>query len=146
MNLDQMLTLPAHLLRRAHQLSTAIFAVELAQEDLTAIQYASLVAIADLEQPDTTKLSAMIGVDRATLGGVVDRLESKGLLSRKPSSRDRRTKLLSISEEGRDLLKRVEPAVRRVQQRLVEPLDTEESRLLCEILGKVLERGAQTTD
>lgn len=47
MHLEKMLHLPAHLLRRAHQLSTALFAVELPGEDLTAIQYATMIAVAE---------------------------------------------------------------------------------------------------
>lgn len=139
MQLDTMLRLPAHLLRRAHQQSTALFAMELPDEDLTAIQYAALVTIADLGEPDSTAVSRVIGVDRATLGGVVERLEKKGLLSRTPSAADRRAKVLCLTGEGHALLSRVEPAVKRVQARLTQPLSSEEQKTLCDLLSRMVE-------
>lgn len=141
MQLANMLRLPAHLLRRAHQQSTALFAIELPDEDLTAIQYATMIAIADLGETDSTTVSRTIGIDRATLGGVVDRLEKKGLLSRSPSALDRRLKMLKLTDEGNALLRRVEPAVMTVQSRLTEALTDDERAQLCELLVKIVGYG-----
>ena len=43
--MDSVYEMPGHLIRRAHQLSTAIFAEECAEFDLTPVQYAALEAI-----------------------------------------------------------------------------------------------------
>lgn len=146
MQLATMLLLPAHLLRRAHQLSTAIFAEELQKEDLTAIQYATMVAVADLGKTDSTTISRRIGIDRATLGGVVDRLERKGLLSRTPSSTDRRVKMLSVTEDGHALLEAIEPAVMNVQKLLTRNLTAEESEQFRELLFKIVKGTDQSTE
>lgn len=45
--------------------------------------------------------AAAISFDRATIGGVVDRLEQKGLLEREVSPDDRRARLLRLTGAGR---------------------------------------------
>ena len=42
---DGLLDMPGHLIRRAQQISTALFAEECAAFDLTSVQYAALAAI-----------------------------------------------------------------------------------------------------
>ena len=55
-------TLPGHLIRRVHQVSTAYFAEECGG-DLTAVQYAALVAIGAHPGIDATRLSEIIYFD-----------------------------------------------------------------------------------
>lgn len=120
--MDSLYDMPAHLIRRVHQISTALFAEECAGFDLTSVQYAALVAIKANPDVDATRLSALIAFDRSTIGGVLERLEAKGWVLRSPGPADKRVKLLRLTLEGERLLRRVEPAVKRVQQRLLEPL------------------------
>ena len=51
--------MPGHLIRRVHQVSTAYFAEECGP-DLTAVQYAALVAIGAHPGIDATRLSQLI--------------------------------------------------------------------------------------
>lgn len=71
-------TMPGHLIRRAQQVSIAIFAEECAGLDLTSVQYAALSAIGAHPGVDATRLSTLIAFDRSTIGDVLERLESKG--------------------------------------------------------------------
>jgi DNA-binding MarR family transcriptional regulator len=76
-------TLPGYLVRRTQQISTALFAEECAAHDLTAVQYASLVAILLHPQIDATRISQFISLDRSTLGNVLERIGQKdGLFAR----------------------------------------------------------------
>ena len=120
--MDALYDMPGHLIRRAQQISTALFAEECSVFDLTSVQYAALVMVRSNPGVDATRLSHLIAFDRSTLGGVLERLEAKGWLLRTPGDQDRRVKLLRLTLEGERLLRQVEPAVRRVQQRLLEPL------------------------
>ena len=120
--MSDLYTMPGHLIRRLQQVSTAIFTDECGEFDLTAVQYAALRAIAANPGVDATRLSALIAFDRSTIGGVLERLEAKGWLVRDSSPTDRRIKLLRISKQGTALLRLVEPAVHRVQERLLAPL------------------------
>jgi len=120
--MDSLYDMPGHLIRRAQQISTALFAEECAAFDLTSVQYAALVAIRTHPDVDATGLSQLIAFDRSTLGSVLERLEAKGWVLRSGSPKDRRVKLLRLTLDGERLLQQVEPAVRRVQERLLEPL------------------------
>lgn len=120
--MDTLYARPGHLVRRAHQVSTALFAHECAAFDLTSVQFAALHAIGRNPLVDATRLSALIACDRSTIGGVLERMQSKGWIKRTPSAQDRRVKLIRLSQAGALLPQRVAPLVQRVQDRLLAPL------------------------
>jgi len=119
---------PGHLIRRAQQIAVAIFIDECAEFDLTPVQYAALVAIRDNPAIDATRLSALIALDRSTLGQLLERLEARRLASRFASPGDKRVKLLKITAPGTALLKRAEAAVSRAQRRILAPLPPNDQR------------------
>ena len=129
-------TLPGHLIRRVHQVSTAYFAEECGG-DLTAVQYAALVAIAAHPGIDATRLSEIIYFDRSTIGDVLDRMVGKDWIRRASTATDRRIKLLEITPAGQGVLQQVEPAIRRVQERLLAPLSSVEAKTLVRLLSKM---------
>jgi DNA-binding MarR family transcriptional regulator len=135
--MDEFSTMPGHLIRRVHQISTALFAEECAGLELTAVQYAALAAIGAHPGVDATRLSTLIAFDRSTIGDVLERLEIKGWIERGASPLDRRVKLVSLSREGRQLLRRALPAVRRVQKRLLLPLPPADQAVFLRVLGMV---------
>jgi MarR family transcriptional regulator, lower aerobic nicotinate degradation pathway regulator len=131
--------LPGHLIRRVHQVSTAYFAEECG--DLTAVQYAALVAIAAHPGIDATRLSEIIYFDRSTIGDVLDRMEGKGWILRASTPHDRRLKLVKLASAGREVLQQVEPGIRRVQERLLAPLADAEAKTLVRLLAKIADGG-----
>jgi DNA-binding MarR family transcriptional regulator len=131
--------LPGHLIRRVHQLSTAYFAGECG--DLTAVQYAALVAIGAHPGIDATRLSAIIYFDRSTIGDVLDRMKGKGWILRESTPDDRRIKRLRLSAAGRQVLQQVEPGIRRVQERLLAPLTAAEAKTLVRLLATMADAG-----
>jgi MarR family transcriptional regulator, lower aerobic nicotinate degradation pathway regulator len=135
--------LPGHLIRRVHQVATAIFAEE-CRGELTAVQYAALVAIGAHPRIDATRLSAIIYFDRSTIGDVLDRMDAKGWIVRQSTPTDRRIKRLTLSREGRKVLRRVAPAILRVQERLLEPLTAGEAKTIVSLLAKMAD--VQTPD
>ena len=90
-----------HLIRRLHQHSTQVFQAQTqaAGIDLTSVQFAALDAIAQQPAIDQATLAATIGFDRATIGGVIDRLEHKGLVQRVVSAQDRRARRLHLQSD-----------------------------------------------
>jgi len=128
--------LPGHLIRRVHQVSTAYFADECGG-DLTAVQYAALVAIGAHPGIDATRLSEIIYFDRSTIGDVLDRMEGKDWIRRASTPTDRRIKLLELSPAGQSVLQQVEPGIRRIQERLLAPLTATEAKTLIRLLGKM---------
>ena len=98
--MDAVYTAPGYLFRRMQQIAVSIFVEECSAFDLTPVQYAALVAIHTHPGIDATRLSAVIAFDRSTLGNVIERLESKALIERKPSREDKRVKLLHLTKSG----------------------------------------------
>ena len=129
--------MPGHLVRRAHQVSTALFADECGKFGLTSVQFAALYAVRAAGELDATRLAVQIAFDRATIGDVLDRLEAKGWVTRVGSRDDRRIKLIRLTGKGGALLKRVEPAVLRVQERLVAPLSPGDRKRFLALLSRV---------
>ena len=129
--------MPGYLVRRTQQISTALFAEECGAYDLTAVQYAALLAIGLHPRIEAARISRLISLDRSTLGDVLERIEAKGLVVRTATSADRRVKLLSLSPAGKKLIAEVESAVVRVQERLLEPLTAEERKTFVSLLCKL---------
>ena len=115
-------SLPGHHIRRLHQIAVAIFLQETQAHGLTPVQYAALQGAANAPGIDQRTLAGQIGLDTSTIGGVIDRLEARGLMQRSASAEDRRVRLLTPTVEGRALLSAVVPAMQRAQERMLEPL------------------------
>ncbi|MBT9384397.1 MarR family transcriptional regulator [Pseudooceanicola sp. CBS1P-1] len=129
-----------HLIRRLHQRSTQVFLREAQRAglELTQVQFAALETLSRNEGIDQAQLAALIAYDRATIGGVVERLERKALLRREVSPRDRRARVLTLTPEGRALIERFLPVVAGLQDEILSELTPEERRQLHALMGKAL--------
>ena len=137
--MDAVYAAPGYLFRRMQQIAVAIFMEECKAFDLTPVQYAALIAIHTHPGIDATRLSAVIAFDRSTLGNVIERLETKKLIERKPSAEDKRVKLLHITRAGATLLRDIMPAVDRAQARMLQPLQPSERKTLLALLSQLVD-------
>ena len=137
MQLARLTSMPGHLIRRAQQISSAIFAEELAESELTSVQLVALVAIIDQPGLDATRLAELIDFDKATIGGVIERLERKGLVERRLSKTDKRVKQLAPTPAGRAMTIASLPALDRVQARILSPLGDEDRATFLRLLAMV---------
>ncbi|MFQ8433109.1 MarR family winged helix-turn-helix transcriptional regulator [Amaricoccus sp. W119] len=135
--------MPGHLIRRLHQISTALFGARMAEAeiDLTSVQFATLVAVRENPGIDQATLAGLIAYDRVTIGGVIDRLVAKGLVGREVSPRDRRARVLELSDAGQTLLDRAMPVAVTVQGDILEGLSAEERDDFVTLLRKATEAG-----
>jgi len=137
--MDVVYTAPGYLFRRMQQIAVALFVEECRAFDLTPVQYAALVAIHTHPGIDATRLSAVIAFDRSTLGNVIERLEVKKLIARKPSSGDKRVKLLYLTKTGAVLLREITPSVDRAQVRMLQPLKAGDRKVLMALLSQLVD-------
>lgn len=127
------LDMAGHLIRRLHQLSTQVFVqrTQAAGFDLTPVQFAALDAIGHHPGTDQATVAELIAYDRATIGGVIERLEQKGWVDRVVSERDRRARELSLTAEGERILAALVPVVRDLQGEILQALgDADRARFL----------------
>ncbi len=129
--------MPGHLLRRCQQIAVSIFLQECGDFDLTPLQFAVLAALTQSGPIDQVRLGGLAALDRTTVSVVVRNLERRGLARRQVSNRDRRSKLIEVTADGRDLVGRAMSAVESAQQRIVAPLTPRERRSLIAILKKL---------
>jgi DNA-binding MarR family transcriptional regulator len=118
------LDMAGHLIRRLHQQSTLVFVqrTQAAGFDLTPVQFAALDAIHNQPGTDQARVAEMIAYDRATIGGVIERLEQKGWVRRVVSERDRRARELSLTPEGQRTFNALVPVVRGLQDHILPSL------------------------
>jgi DNA-binding MarR family transcriptional regulator len=85
------------------------------------------------------RLACGLGCDASNITGVVDRLEARGLVERQAGERDRRVKVLVVTERGLELR-------RRLLVRMAEPpepirrLSEADQRALSQILRRALDQ------
>ncbi len=115
-------TLPGHYIRRLQQIAVAVFLQETEAQGVTPVQYAALQTVHNTPGIDQRTLAGAIGFDTSTIAGVIDRLESRGLLQRSASPDDRRVRRLALTAAGHALLAALVPAMQRAQQRMLAPL------------------------
>jgi DNA-binding MarR family transcriptional regulator len=137
--MDAVYTAPGYLFRRMQQIAVALFMEECRAFDLTPVQYAALVAIRTHPGIDATRLSAVIAFDRSTLGSVIERLEAKNYVERKPAREDKRFKLLHLTRTGASVLREIMPLVDRAQARMLQPLKPADRKALLALLAQLVD-------
>lgn len=135
--------MPGHLIRRLHQISTSVFldGVREAGHDITAVQYAALSVLANHPGTDQARLAGLIAYDRVTIGGVLDRLDARGLVSRKVSPRDRRARVVEITDAGRAVLEELRPVVAALQAEILPGLTEAERATFVRLAEKAATAG-----
>jgi DNA-binding MarR family transcriptional regulator len=133
-----------HLIRRLHQHAAHVFQVRTKEAglDLTPVQFAAMDAVATTPGIDQASIAAQIAYDRATIGGVIDRLEQKGWIKRTISNRDRRAREVTLTPIGRDILERAIPVVSALQADILPGLSNDEASHLRDLI----ERTTKTID
>lgn len=126
-----------HLLRRAHQRATQIFIESFAAAGLTPTQWAALARLAEEGAASQNHLGRLTAMDPATIQGVIQRLERRGLIDREPDPEDRRRTRLKLSAEGAELVARFTATGAEVSALTLEPLTAAEAETFLALLRKL---------
>jgi DNA-binding MarR family transcriptional regulator len=127
-----------HLLRRAHQRATAIFAANLGNgHQITPTQWAALVKLGDEGTLSQNHLGRLTAMDPATIQGVIRRLMERGLIERFADAGDRRRTVLQLSATGEALVSALLPKGHGVSAAVLEPLRPVERKQLLDLLKRL---------
>ena len=131
---------PGHFARRFQQIAVAVFHAEVSNAgyELTPVQYAALAQIANEPGLDQATLASHIAHDRTTIGGVVDRLVEKGLVARAINRKDRRARELRVTDQGKQMLAAIAPAVAETQRILLSGLTEKEAAQFMKLFAKAI--------
>ncbi len=131
--------LPGHLIRRLQQIAVSAFTIELEKAgfDLTPVQFGAMCVLDEYPGIDQATLAGRIAYDRVTIGGVISRLEARGLIERTVSESDRRARVLRLTERGTAMLRTAWPAARRAQDVMTAALTPQERQEFMRLIHKV---------
>jgi len=119
-----------------HVLRTRM-AAALAEIGLTARMHCVLVHA--LQEERTQIQLAEIGdMDKTTMVVTLDALEKAGLAERRPSSTDRRARIVAVTEKGAQVAKRSQEIVDRVHRAALGSLPEEEAEVLVRALNRLV--------
>ena len=90
-------------------------------------QCAVLLAVNEQAPSSQHDIAQRMGVDRTTMVALVDELEAKGLVQRRPDARDRRKNVVALTEAGRTTLEGATRAVDEAERRFLGPLSDDEA-------------------
>ena len=130
---------PGFLLRRAHQISAAVFQDECRSVGLTPAQFGVMTVVRANPGTDQTRLARALGFDKVTVLRVLRGLEERGLLQRSPDLESRRKLSVDLTNEGQALLKQTQKPAERAYRRLMAPLLPEQQVQLVVLLQQLTE-------
>ena len=119
-------SLPSWLLGRAAARGRTLVAAALAGEGMKMWLHVVLSAVRDLAPVAQADLGRGVSLDPKDLVGVLNDLQSAGLVVREPDPRDRRKNAVSLTDDGARLLVRCEKAAREANDELLAPLSAAE--------------------
>jgi MarR family transcriptional regulator, lower aerobic nicotinate degradation pathway regulator len=125
---------PGFLLRRAHQISAAVFEDECRSVGLTPAQFGVLTVLASAPGLDQSSLARALGFDKVTVLRVLRGLEARGLVHRAAALKSKRNMAVVLSPEGVTLLQLAAKPAERAYERLMEPLSPEQQAQLVLLL------------
>ena len=125
---------PGFLLRRAHQISAAVFEDECRELGLTPAQFGALTVLKTHPGLGQSSLARALGFDKVTVLRVLRGLESRGLVQRGPAPGNKRNMCVSLTRRGADLLAQAQRPAERAYKRLLAPLDRDQQAQLIQLL------------
>ena len=105
--------------------------------DLTYTQYIAMMVLWEKKAVTVKELGAELYLDSGTLTPLLKKMEAKGLLTRRRSTDDERSLIVSLTPEGEALRERALQVPKEVIKYF--PLDLKEGRALYDLLYKLLD-------
>jgi DNA-binding MarR family transcriptional regulator len=112
-----------------HRLSLSVIDAEvpvLREHGLEMWDYVVLSGLEHSAAPTQAQLAAAVGRDQTRLIPILDRLAAQGLLERISDQRDRRNRVVSLTEAGKSLLATCRVAIRALEHDLLGDLEPEQ--------------------
>jgi DNA-binding MarR family transcriptional regulator len=98
-------------------------------------------ALNALDEPaPMSSIATLLRCDRSAVTWITDRLEERGYVERRSDDRDRRVKLLALTDEGRRVREEIRARLATPPEPLTANLSRAERRTLRDLLRKALGR------
>jgi DNA-binding MarR family transcriptional regulator len=124
------------LMRRAHDRAASALVEALRPLGLELRHFAVLIALNANGVMNQSALVATVGSDKASMVRVIDDLEARGLVARRPFPGDRRVHLVEMTQQGLDAFDAAHVSARPIADRLVAHLRPGEAGQLLDLLTR----------
>ncbi|UVJ45736.1 MarR family transcriptional regulator [Pseudomonas sp. LS1212] len=124
------------LVQRLDQVTAALFALHHGQRS-TPTQFHSLAVLHSRGPMMQVDLARLMGADKSTIGLVVTNLLKHHLIARTVDENDRRRKLVSLTEKGKDFLHAGRESLQNAERALMAPLSEMQWEQLSFLLNKL---------
>jgi DNA-binding MarR family transcriptional regulator len=128
-------------LRRAQIAAFQDFIEAMAEFEITPGRFGVLEVIAANPGLSQSELGSLLGIDRSTVVAVIDRLEQRHLVQRRPVPSDRRSYALTLSEGGAAMLSALEARVLAHEAHIARRLSPAERATLIDLLRRLAPEG-----
>ncbi|MEC3992465.1 MarR family transcriptional regulator [Actinacidiphila sp. DG2A-62] len=106
---------------------------------VTSRELGVLLTVAEGEPPSQQQAALRLGVDRTTMVAILDALEGKGLVARRPHAQDRRRNVVTLTEAGVRAVREAVRANEAAEAELLAALDADTARSLREALRLIVQ-------
>jgi DNA-binding MarR family transcriptional regulator len=134
LSLSRLYARPGFLLRRAHQISAAVFEDACRELALTPAQFGVLTVLQSHPGLGQSSLARALGFDQVTVRRVLRGLQARGVVSRGPAADNRRNVSVSLTPQGLALLQQAQKPAEKAYRRLMAPLDRAQQEQLLQLL------------
>ncbi|MEV6876646.1 MarR family transcriptional regulator [Amycolatopsis sp. NPDC051128] len=128
-------------LQRATHATLQLLTTELVDLDLTASEINALGNLADGIGRTVSELGAAVGTRPATLTGILDRLERRGLITRGARPGDRRAVLIELTAEGKQTAALIRRTLGKLEKRALAGLSADAVHGARAVLRALTEAG-----
>jgi MarR family transcriptional regulator, lower aerobic nicotinate degradation pathway regulator len=128
---------PGYLLARLGEASRRRFAAALEPEGLHPRHFGVMTMVAAQPGMSQQLLHEKTAIDPSSMVAVIDELEERGLAERRPHPDDRRARMIVLTEQGEQSLKRIRTVAADLQREFFAVLSADERRTLHALLRKL---------
>ena len=89
------------------------------------------------------EIAERMGIEGATLAGLLDRLQDDGWIERRCSAQDRRCKIVHLQRRSKSVLDKIFNTAHELRQELIEDIPQRDLETCIRVLGQIREKAEQ---
>lgn len=128
---------PGVLFRLALRRHTAIF-TDIMIGELTPPQFSVIAKLLEVGPTSQNYLGRLVAFDQATVKGIIDRLEARGLVGLYADPSDKRRRAVALTAKGQSLAQAAIEKAKEISDLTASPLSPSERKTLTRLLKKLI--------
>lgn len=127
-----------YLLKHAELRFAQLTSAELEPLGISPREWAALNCLDEQHGLSQREVAELLGIDRTRMVALVDELQTKGWVKRRPQPDDRRKNIVTLTSKGRDLMQRAGHLIEGCERRFLAVLSESDAEHLKQALDAVI--------